>query len=320
MTSVLITGGSGFIGRQVLTHLSAEPDGIDKIVSLDVSETPSAERLDEVVYEIGDIRDPAMAEMMATHEIDTVVHLAAIVTPGKDSNRELEYSIDVEGTRNVVNACLETGVSQLIYTSSGAAYGYHGDNPVPLREDHKLRGNPEFAYSDHKRLVEEMLAQARYDHPELAQLIFRPGTILGETVNNQITAIFDRPVVVGVVGSDSPFVIIWDRDVAAAIIKGIRERGSGIYNLAGDGTVTLPEIARRLDKRYVPLPSVVLATALRVAGWLRLTQLGPEQVRFLSYRPVLANDRLKEEFGFIPSKTSSECFEAFIEARQRRSP
>ncbi len=317
MSSVLVTGASGLIGRQVIAQLADDRAERSTIVAMDVRDVPTADRIDGITYVTGDIRDETIGDVFVEHGIDTVVHLAAIVTPGKDSTRELEYSIDVEGSRNVLDACLAAGVTQLVYTSSGAAYGYHADNPVPLCEDHDLRGNPEFAYSDHKRLVEEMLARARAEHPELAQLIFRPGTILGETVENPITAIFDRPVVTGVRGSDSPFVIIWDTDVAAAIVKGIRERRSGIYNLAGDGTVSLSDIAKRLGKPYVTVPASVLSGTLAVANRMRLTQLGPEQVRFLRYRPVLDNRRLREEFGFTPSRTSVECFEAFQAARQR---
>ncbi len=45
---------------------------------------------------------------------------------------------------------------------------------------------------------------------------------------------------------------------------------------------------------------------------LRLTQYGPEQVDFLRYRPVLANRRLKKEFGYTPAKTTAEVFELFL--------
>ncbi len=309
--SVLVTGAGGLIGSQVIASLAAAPGEIETVVALDVRETPRDRRVAGIEYVVGDTRDPGLEEILRENSVDTVVHLAAIVTPGPDSTRELEYSIDVGGTENVLAGAIACGVRQLVYTSSGAAYGYHADNPVPLAEDDELRGNPEFAYSDHKRLVEEMLERHRRDNPELAQLIFRPGTILGETVANPITAIFDRPVVVGVRGSDSPFVIVWDTDVAQCIVTGIHERRTGIFNLAGDGVITLPEIARRLGKRYVAVPAPVLAGALRVLHTLRLTTLGPEQVRFLRYRPVLANDRLKEDFGFTPSATSVECFERY---------
>ncbi|MEN8182155.1 MAG: SDR family oxidoreductase [Myxococcota bacterium] len=313
--SVLVTGASGLIGRRLVSLLAEDPEGIETVVAMDLRELPEDQRLAGIRYETGDIRDPQLGKRFQTWSIDTVVHLAAIVTPGKGSTRELEHSIDVLGTENVLRGCLEAGIGQLVYTSSGAAYGYHADNPVPLTERDSLRGNPEFAYSDHKRLVEEMLARARSEHPELRQLVFRPGTILGERVANPITAMFERPVILGVRGSDIPFVIVWDEDVARCIAKGIRERGSGIYNLAGDGVITLREMARRLGKPYLALPVVVLETALGLARTLGLTQLGPEQVNFLRYRPVLSNDRLKSEFGFSPTYTSEECFERYRRIR-----
>jgi UDP-glucose 4-epimerase len=313
--SVLVTGASGLIGRRLVAQLAEDREGIGAVVALDLREVSEGERLPGVRYETGDIRDPQLGKRMQGWGSDTVAHLAAIVTPPEGSTRELEHSIDVLGTENVLRACLEAGVEQLVYTSSGAAYGYHADNPVPLVEDDALRGNPEFAYSDHKRLVEEMLARARSEHPELRQLVFRPGTILGERVTNPITAMFERPVVLGVQGSDIPFVIVWDEDVARCIAKGIRERRSGIYNVAGDGVITLREMARRLGKPYLALPAFVLETALGAARALGLTQLGPEQVNFLRYRPVLSNERLKSEFGFTPAHTSEDCFERYRRAR-----
>ncbi|MFO1296160.1 MAG: NAD-dependent epimerase/dehydratase family protein [Rubrivivax sp.] len=153
------------------------------------------------------------------------MHLAAIVTPGPGSNREFEYSVDVLGTRNVLQACVATGVRRLVVTSSGAAYGYHADNPEWIGEEQPLRGNAEFAYADHKRQVEEMLAEARREHPALAQVVFRVGTILGENTRNQITALFDKPMLIAVRGSPSPFVFIWDRDVVGAIERGVRRLG-----------------------------------------------------------------------------------------------
>jgi UDP-glucose 4-epimerase len=284
-------------------------------VALDLREPAAADRLDGVRYETADIREPGLEKRLERHGVDSVVHLAAVVTPGPESTRELEYSIDVVGTRNVAEACVRARVAQLVYTSSGAAYGYHTDNPVPLRESDPLRGNEVFAYAWHKRKAEEVLAGYRAAHPELAQLVFRVGTILGERVRSPITALFERPVVVGVAGSDAPFVLVWDEDVAACIVKGIRERSEGIFNLAGDGAVPLPEIARRLGKPYLPLPAPLLATALGLLRRVGLSSRGAEQVDFLRHRPVLANDALKREFGFTPRFTSSECFDHYRRLR-----
>ena len=315
--SVLVTGSSGYIGRQLVATLAATQPGLAALVASDLREVPEGERLPGVTYVVGDIRNQDLLQLMRDHAVDSVVHLAAIVTPGRDSSRQLEFEVDVLGTRNVLEACVAAGVRQLVVTSSGAAYGYYADNPVPLHEDDPLRGNPEFAYADHKRQVEEMLAEYRRRHPELAQLIFRPGAILGESVANQITDLFEKPIVLGVAGSDAPFTFVWDQDVVACLVKGVLEGATGIYNLAGDGATPMPQIAREIGKPYLPVPALLIQSALALLRPLGLSQYGPEQVDFLRYRPVLANDRLKREFGYQPRRTSDEVFSFYWESRRR---
>ncbi|CAI9392651.1 SDR family oxidoreductase [Microbacterium sp. T2.11-28] len=307
MTRVAVTGGAGFLGSHVVTALTARGD-VEAVVAADVR--PAATRGD-VVSESVDVTDPgALAPVLRRHAIDVVVHLAAVVTPGRDHAQE--YRVDVEGTRNVLSACMAAGVRRIVVSSSGAAYGYHPDNPVPLRESDPLRGNDEFPYARHKRLVEEMLAAHRGTHPELEQVIFRIGTILGPTVRNQITALWDGPRILAVRGSDSPFVFVWVDDVAGAMARAATDGPPGIYNVAGAGTMTVHEIARRLGKPTVTVPAGVLASLLGVGRALRLTDHGPEQVNFLRHRPVLAAEALSEVFGFTPALSTREAFEAYL--------
>lgn len=307
---VLVTGGAGFLGSHVVAALVADP-GVDLVVAGDVRRPEHP--IDGVVYDDCDVTRPAgLAPLLERHDIDVVVHLAAIVNPGRD--HDLEYRVDVDGSRNVVDACLAAGVRRIVVSSSGAAYGYHPDSPEWLSESDPVRGNDEFPYSKHKRLVEEMLAEERRDNPQLEQVVFRIGTILGATVQNQITALWDGRSILAIRGSESPFVFVWVDDVAAAMARAATDGPAGIYNVAGDGRLTVREIARRLGKPVITVPPGVLAFALRVGRMLRLTVHGPEQVRFLRYRPVLANDALKRDFGFTPEKTSAEAFEAYLQA------
>ena len=315
--SVLVTGGAGYLGSLLVADLAAVPGDLETIVAADIK--PPGRVPDGVTFVAADVRDPGLADILRDHAVDVVVHLAAIVSPGKKPDRELEYSIDVGGTRNVLEASLAAGVAKVIVSSSGAAYGYHPDNPDWIHEDDPLRGNPEFAYSDHKRLVEEMLARWRVEHPELRQLIFRPGTVLGAGTRNQITDLFDRRVVMGIRGSATPFVFIWDRDVVACLRRGIETDVTGIYNLAGGGAIPLRTIAAMMDKRYVVVPAGVVRSALRAMKRLHVTQYGPEQVDFLRYRPVLSNRKLREEFGYTPRLNSEETFRFFLEARRGAS-
>lgn len=269
--------------------------------------------IEGVVVEACDVTTAGgLTPLLKRHRIDVVVHLAAIVSPGRD--HDLEYRVDVEGSRHVLNACVEAGVRRIVVSSSGAAYGYHPDNPAWLEESDPVRGNEEFPYSRHKRLVEEMLAAHRADHPQLEQVVFRIGTILGPTVANQITRLWDGRRLLAIRGSDSPFVFVWIDDVAAAITRAATDGPAGIFNVAGDGALTVHDLARRLGKPLLSVPADVLALALRVGRALRLTVHGPEQVGFLRYRPVLANDALKRTFGFTPAKTSAEAFEAYLDS------
>lgn len=310
---VLVTGAAGYLGSllvDALLHPAEEAARCALVVGTDVRE-PAAARAQGLRFETLDVRSPALRATLARHAIDTVVHLAAIVTPAPGSTREFQHSVDVLGTRNVIDACVATGVRRLVVSSSGAAYGYHADNPDWIDEDQPLRGNPEFAYADHKRQVEEMLAEARAQHPALEQVVLRVGTILGEGTRNQITALFEKPVLIAVRGSPSPFVFVWDRDVVGAIAHAVFGGPAGVYNMAGDGALAIDEIAGRLGKRCVALPAGVLRAALALLHALHLSRYGPEQVNFLRYRPVLANRRLKEVFGYRPRLSSAEVFELF---------
>jgi UDP-glucose 4-epimerase len=314
--TVLVTGAGGYLGSQLVAALAAGRVAVGRIVATDVREVPVERRAPQVEHVMLDVRSPALIELFERCNPEVVVHLASIVTPGKHSSREFEYSVDVLGTENVLKACLASGVRKIIVSSSGAAYGYHPDNPAWIDEDAPIRGNQVFAYSWHKRLVEEMLGRWRVEHPELKQVVFRIGTILGATVKNQITDLFERRRPLAIQGSDSPFVFIWDQDVVGCILHAISTDTTGIFNVAGDGALTIHEIAARLGKHCRVLPAWVLRGALAVLKALHLTQYGPEQLNFLRYRPVLANRRLKEEFGYVPRKTSVEVFEFWRAARE----
>ena len=313
---VYVTGGSGFLGTSVVAALARElADGaIELVVSGDLREP--ANRIDGVVYERADVTHANdLLEQFQRHRITAVVHLAAIGTPGPNTTREDEYRIDVEGSRNVVNACVATGVERIVVSSSGAVYGYHADTPARIVETTPLRGNESYAYSHHKWLVELMLEDARVWHPQLEQVVFRIGTILGATVDNPITSDFEGSRVLSIAGTDSPFVFAWDEDVVACLVRAATVGPPGIYNVAGDGALTLREVARILGKRRLVVPARLLKAVLWVGSRLNLTGVGPEQVKFLQYRPVLLNTRLKEQFGYTPKKSSREALEAWLASR-----
>lgn len=303
---VLVTGAGGYVGTLLGARLAAVPGMA--VQGIDVRPAPGG----AVPVRRMDVRDPALAALLRDEGIEAVVHLAAVLEPSRDRARDLD--IDVGGTRNVLAACASAGVRHLTVTSSGAAYGYHADNPVPLRETDPLRGDAAFSYADHKRRVEGLLADARARHPALGQLVLRVGPVIGASTRNQITALFHRRVLLAVRGAEAPFAFIWDEDLVAVLAQGVVRGVTGTFNVAGSGVLTIREIGARLGTPVVALPAWLLRAALWVGRRAGVTRYGPEQVRFLQHRPVLANDRLVAAFG-PPRKTSGEAFEHFMAAQ-----
>jgi UDP-glucose 4-epimerase len=309
MTSnILVTGAAGYIGSLALAAL-ANDSRVGTLVAYDKQESSAPE---PVVVVNGDITRDDITALLLQYAIDTVVHLASILKPPIGAPTDLAWRVDVEGTRRLLEACIAADVKQLVVTTSGAAYGYHPDNPMWLSENAPIRGHDDFDYSRNKRQVEELLASYRLHHPELGQLLLRPGTVIGKATHSPVTEIFEGPVIVGVRGSAAPFVFIWDRDLVNVLLLGALERCQGIYNLAGDGALTAREIARRLGKPYLPLPATLLAVTLGLLKRIGKSAYGPETVDFLRYRPVLSNRKLKQEFAYTPI-SSAAAFQLWLD-------
>ena len=97
--------------------------------------------------------------------------------------------------------------------------------------------------------------------------------------------------------------------------RAVTSEATGVFNVAGDGAMGITEIAAELGKPVLTLPEGLLRVALAVGRRFGLTAYGPEQTVFLRHRPVLANDRLVEVFGYRPARTSREAFAAGRTAR-----
>ncbi|MEI8243392.1 MAG: NAD-dependent epimerase/dehydratase family protein [bacterium] len=128
---VLITGGSGFLGINLVRHLVSR--GITDLRSLDLAPFDYPER-DKVEAFTGDIRDPA-AVAKAMQGVTWVVHTAAALPLYK---KEDIYSTDIEGTRTLLAAAKAAGVTRFVHVSSTAVYGIPDHHP--LLESDPLQG------------------------------------------------------------------------------------------------------------------------------------------------------------------------------------
>ncbi len=315
--SVLITGAGGYIGSETVIDLcSKNKDQITKIVATDIVQMPESLKGLDIVYEQADIRDEQkINDLIFNFKINTVVHLAAAL-PSRDGKREeFEYSVNVLGTKNILEACIKNGVSKIIVSSSGAAYGYHSDNSSYVDEHHPLRGNAEFPYCKQKKEIEQMLLVYRQNYPELKQLVFRLSATIGANVNNQISEFLELPVLFGIYGYDTPFVFIWDKDVVNCLVMGITSNKSGVFNLAGDGKIPMKELAMIMKKPYFPVSEKLFYYSIKILQKLKMVPWGPEQTSFIKHRLVLSNEKLKSEFGYVPLKNSNEVFDYYLGQR-----
>ncbi|HUP92302.1 MAG TPA: NAD-dependent epimerase/dehydratase family protein [Solimonas sp.] len=300
-TGVLVTGASGLVGSRLVRALAADPRW--RVVATDLRDDPA--------WPAGFAADLASADwptLLRNHDIERVVHLAAVVATraGHDAGRVRE--IEVGGTQRLFRGCTQAGVSQFLVASSGAAYGYAPGMPEPLSEDWPLRPHPDFPYSAHKQEIEAWLA-AQPAPPRT--LVLRLCTVLAPGRSSPVTALFERKRVLVLRGVRSPFCFVHVDDVAAAFQRALEANAAGTYNLAGAGVLELREIARRMGARTLELSPALLRLALRAGRALRLTGFTPGQVDFLAYRPVLDAGRLRRELGFATGFSSEQAFEAW---------
>ncbi len=120
MKNILVTGGTGFIGSSLAIALVEQGYNV-RILRRENSDLRAIGNL-EVQHALGDIRD-VEAVRRAVKGCDTVFHTAAVVSYWR-RQRDHMFDVNIGGTRNIVDACLEVGVERLVHTSSIAAIGH----------------------------------------------------------------------------------------------------------------------------------------------------------------------------------------------------
>jgi len=176
MTNILLTGGSGFLGKAIVAELidpasPLNPDLI-RIFDLDPYQGPMDSRMELVR---GDVRNYSQV-LEACRNMDVVIHSAAIVDWGTKSEEEI-FSVNVGGTRNIIRACKEQNVKFLVFTSSLDAI-FSGkplvgiDESIPYPEKHST------SYCTSKYLAEKLVLACSSDG--LKACIIRPSDVYGE--------------------------------------------------------------------------------------------------------------------------------------------
>ncbi len=160
---ILLTGSTGNIGSQAFDALLRDGHTVRCLVR----RMSDAQRLrrrgapGKVEVLLGDVRDATLVREAVVGQ-DVVVHLAALLPPQSDLNPELAYSINVEGTRTVLQALQDQPrPARLIYTSSIALFGNTQDQPPPRRVGDPL--HPLDPYSKQKVICEDLVRESGLD-------------------------------------------------------------------------------------------------------------------------------------------------------------
>lgn len=165
-TRVLVTGGSGFLGINLVRHLLSR--GYD-VSSIDTQPFDYVDCKDRVSAVVGDIRDRAAVER-ATKGCQMVVHCAAALPL---YTTEEIMSTDVDGTRNVLDAAVAAGVTRVVHISSTAVYGVPDHHPL-YEHDQMIGVGP---YGEAKIKAEEVCVS--YRAKGLVVPIIRPKSFVG---------------------------------------------------------------------------------------------------------------------------------------------
>jgi len=242
--TILITGGCGFLGQHVLTHLAATsnatpPGRPPTIVVLDL-EPPAVQIFDfDAAPHVRILldRDIRQYEAIAPafQGVHCVIHLAGLVSFAWRDRHRL-HDINVQGTANVVRAARQYGVRRLIHVSSVAALGYGDDPDHPIDEDYRFdwsvaRRRGKF-YMLTKHLADDQITRRAGDMPCVTVypgLMFGPGDQTNTA--RLIRAIARRRVPLNMPGGTN---IVDVRDVARGITMVLaRPDVTGHFLLAG---------------------------------------------------------------------------------------
>jgi nucleoside-diphosphate-sugar epimerase len=296
---VLVLGGTGFIGRHLVTALARAGHPVRLLSRRAVSLSVDGATHQPAVYQ-GDVRD-AGAIARVVPGCRAVIHL---VSGAPASWAEYER-LFVEGTRNVAEACLRSGVPQLLFVSSIAAY-YLGRRRATITEDTPLDDCPRRSEYTRAKVACERLLLELHRTRGLPVTIFRPGVVVGAGGPAEHLGAGFWPAPTHCVSwgraTRSPLPFVLAGDVAAALAQAVGRPGlAGLsFNLVGDVGLSVEEYVaalREASGRDIRLhrQSILKWYLIDLAKWaVKAVARKPENV-FPSYRD-LASRALRSPF------------------------
>jgi nucleoside-diphosphate-sugar epimerase len=313
MGKYLVTGGSGFVGAEIVAALAARGD---QVVAFDLRSSP---RLDAVMaahpavsFVAGEIVEWAgIAAIMHELRPDAVIHCAAIVGVRASLDTPIQtMRVNVEGSLNVLEAMRLFGVRRMVHMSSEETYGHFQSERV--NEDHPQ--HPLMAYGVSKVAVEHLgrsYAQ-RYGLECLhvrACWVYGPGLPRARVPNTLIAAAAAGTPLHLPIGADFKVDHTYIADIVDGTIRALdhRDHPFDAYHIAAGGAPSLAEIVR-IIKELVPGADI---------------SVGPGMLEFVPGLPVwkkgaLDIGRAERVLGYRPRYDIRAGIKATLEAMRKK--
>jgi UDP-glucose 4-epimerase len=308
---VLVTGVSRDLGRKFARAAAADPD-VARVVGVDA--VPPRGDIGDVSFVRADIRNPVIAKIIVKEDVDTVVHMSVISTPGSAGGRNTMKELNVIGTMQLLAACQKApGLRSLVVKSTTTVYGASSRDPAMFTEDMEPRRPPRSGYAKDVAEVEGYVRGFARRRPDVRVTLLRAANVIGPSVTSPLTSYFRLPLIPTVLGHDARLQFLHEQDLLAVLRHATHSDVAGTFNVAGDGLLMLSQALRRLQRPTIALPPFAVGNVGSVLRSARVADFSPEQTAFLTYGRGVDTTRMRTMLGFEPSFTSASAFADFAE-------
>ncbi|WP_440901709.1 NAD-dependent epimerase/dehydratase family protein, partial [Actinosynnema sp.] len=228
---VLVTGVSRDLGRRFARSIATDPT-VDRVIGVDV--VPPRGDIGDVSFVRADIRNPVIAKVIAKEDVDTVVHMSVISTPGSAGGRNTMKELNVIGTMQLLAACQKApGLRALVVKSSTAVYGASPRDPAMFTEDMEPRRAPRSGYAKDVNEIEGYVRGVARRRPDVRVTTLRCANVIGPHVVSPMTSYFRLPVIPTVLGYDARMQFLHEQDLMDVLLHAVRHDVPGTFNVAG---------------------------------------------------------------------------------------
>ncbi len=309
MQTVLVTGGSGFLGINLIRHLRSR--GVARIRVLDIADFDYPEKSEPwLEFTKGDVRDPAAVDRCVAG-CDAVVNTAAALPLYSPEDIR---TTEVDGVRNVLAACRAHGVGRMVQISSTAVYGVPKKHPI--HEDDELIGVGPYGHA--KIEAEQICRDARKQG--LCVPVIRPKSFIGPERLGVFALFYDWAYTghgFPMIGSGNNRYQLMDvEDLCGAIWSAMTlepEKVNTEFNIGAKAFTTMKEDYQAVldraghGKKIRGMPVAPLIFILRILEKLHLSPLYPWVYETASTDSFVSIERAEKLLGFAPKFSNKDA-------------